>query len=438
MHGIVARGIRHLVLAGFISVAILASLSRADAASLNVSWTAPTTNADGTPLKDLAGYRLYLGTQTPACPSASFHSVSSTTAAPAANQQVSQRLTGLSVNTTYVGRVTAVDTSGNESACSGSASGVAKADFNVTPTTTVSFGSAATGTTVDRTFTVQNTSTVTVSGSASVAAPFAIASGGSFSLAPNGTQSVVVRFQPTAAGSFAGNVTFTANGDALSRGVSASATGTGGSSTGSAPPPTQSGTLQVSITQPTPGATVKGTAWVVLWVAGTTGSSNVFTLSANGAVVGSQTTSARGPVTIPWTPTTNGSNTLTASVRDAGGHTGTISMQVSVTGASGVAAPPPPPAGDTLKVYVTQPTSGATVRGTTWVVVWVDGTTGSSNTYTLSVDGGTVGTEVTGSKGPVSIPWVTSIANGTHTVTAMVRDSAGHTGRISVPVTVRN
>ena len=28
-----------------------------------LSWTAPTTNEDGTPLNDLAGYRLYYGTQ---------------------------------------------------------------------------------------------------------------------------------------------------------------------------------------------------------------------------------------------------------------------------------------------------------------------------------------------------------------------------------------
>lgn len=31
--------------------------------TLMLSWTAPTTNEDGTPLEDLAGYRLYYGTQ---------------------------------------------------------------------------------------------------------------------------------------------------------------------------------------------------------------------------------------------------------------------------------------------------------------------------------------------------------------------------------------
>lgn len=30
--------------------------------SIFVRWTAPTTNADGSPIKDLAGYRVYYGT----------------------------------------------------------------------------------------------------------------------------------------------------------------------------------------------------------------------------------------------------------------------------------------------------------------------------------------------------------------------------------------
>ena len=31
--------------------------------TLMLSWTAPTTNEDGTPLEDLAGYRLHYGTE---------------------------------------------------------------------------------------------------------------------------------------------------------------------------------------------------------------------------------------------------------------------------------------------------------------------------------------------------------------------------------------
>jgi hypothetical protein len=126
-------------------------------------------------------------------------------------------------------------------------------------------------------------------------------------------------------------------------------------------------------------------------------------------------------------------------------------MSVTVAGASGGAvtpapspAPPPPPpppsgptANDTLKVFITQPTGGATVGGTAWVVMWVEGTTGSSNAFTLSVDGAVVGSQTTAARGPVVIPWPTT-SNGTHTLTATVRDAAGRTGRTSMPVTVRN
>ncbi len=438
MHGIFTGGLRCLAVLGLIVSITLGAPPTTDAATINVSWTAPTTNVDGTPLRDLAGYHLYVDTQAPSCPSTDFVDVSSPTAAPASGQQVSEQLTGLDANTTYFARVTAVDDSGNESPCSGVTSGMARADFSVTPTTTVSFGTVATGATVDRTLTVQNTSPSTLSGSVSVGAPFRIVAGGSFSLAPNATQSVTVRFAPTTAGSFAGNVNVTAAGDTVSRGVNGAASG-GASSPPSTFPPPSGGPLEVFITSPLAGETVSDTEWVILWVEGTRGSSNTFTLSANGAVVGSLTTWSQGPVTIPWTPSANGTNTLTASVRDAAGQTGAVSLQVNVVGASGgPVSPPPPPANDTLTVSITQPDQGQIVAGTAWIVLWVDGATGSSNNFTLSVDGGVIRSETTGAQGPVVIPWDTSIANGSHTLTAVVRDAAGHTGRTSIAVVVRN
>ena len=423
-----------MVLVALLSGIVLGELARADAASVSISWTAPTTNADGTALRDLGGYRLYLGTSTPACPSGSFHSLSSPTTAPAAGQQINNRLTGLVANTTYFARVTAVDQSGNESACSGTASGVANADINVTPTTSVSFGTVAAGGSVDRTFTVQNTSGASLSGSVSVGAPFRIVSGGSFTLAAAATQNVVVRFQPTTGGSFAGNVNVTAAGDTLSRGVSGTATGAVSSPV--SPPP--SGSLKVAMTAPKAGATVSGTAWAVLWVEGTSGSANVFTLSAAGKVVGSQTTSSRGPVTIPWTPTVNGSTTLAASVRDAAGHTGSATIQVNVQGASGVVTPPPPsspPPSGTLRVAITDPKWDALVRRGAGVTLWVEGTSGSANSFNLIANGKFVGGLITSSRGPVTIPW-TATTNGTNTLTAWVKDAAGRTGSTSIQVWV--
>jgi hypothetical protein len=194
-----------------------------------LSWDAPTTNADGSRLTDLAGYQVYLGQTTPACPGTPFQTVPSPTTTPGAGQSVSHRVSGLSAGISYVVRVTAVDTSGNESACSNSSSGVAQPDFTVTPTGNTSFGSVTIGGSVDRTFTVQNTATVTLSGIATAGAPFSVMSGAAFSLGPNATHSVTVRFRPAAVGSFASNVNFTAGGDTLSRGVSGS--GTTGSTT---------------------------------------------------------------------------------------------------------------------------------------------------------------------------------------------------------------
>ena len=175
---------------------------------------------------DLASYRIYLATSTPPCPSASFFTVASPTRAPASGQTLSRLVTALTAGTTYFARVTAVDTSGNESACSGAGSGVAHPDFSVTPSTT-SFGSVPIGNTLDRTFTVQNTSTMTLSGAASVGAPYSTPSGGSFSLAPGASQTVTVRFRPTTKATFVGNVNFTAGVDAVSRGVSGSGTARG-------------------------------------------------------------------------------------------------------------------------------------------------------------------------------------------------------------------
>ena len=102
-----------------------------------------------------------------------------------------------------------------------------------------------------------------------------------------------------------------------------------------------------------------------------------------------------------------------------------------------VTPPPPPPS--TLKVFITQPRNNDTVSGTAWVVMWVEGTSGSSNVFTLSADGKQVGTQTTSSRGPVTLPWDTrSVINGTHTLTPTVRDAQGNTGTASITVIVRN
>lgn len=72
--------------------------------SARLSWSAPTTNVDGTPLTDLAGYRIYYGR------SSGSYSSSITISNPAATTYTIQGLTA----GTYYAVVRAFDSSNNE------------------------------------------------------------------------------------------------------------------------------------------------------------------------------------------------------------------------------------------------------------------------------------------------------------------------------------
>src|SRR5215510_11254741 len=174
---------------------ILFSSNPASAGVLDATWTAPTTNTDGSQLTDLSFYRVYYGTSATPCPSGTFVTIPSSSPTPPAGQTVGTRLTGLINNTVYNVSVVAVDSAGNASTCSAVASATANPDFTVTPTTTVAFGNVNIGSFAEQTFTVQS-NRAGVTGTASVAAPFTIASGSPFNLA-TGAATVTVRFTPT-------------------------------------------------------------------------------------------------------------------------------------------------------------------------------------------------------------------------------------------------
>ena len=252
---------------------------------------------------------------------------------------------------------------------------------------------------------------------------------------------------PTSGNTASWNTTGVADGSHTLRATVKDAAGTTATTTTSvivanqsAPPPPATGTLQVSITQPAPGATVSGTQWVTLWVDGASGTSNVYTISSGGQVMDTVTNSSRGPVTLAWETgrVGDGAQTLTASVKDATGNTGATTISVTVKNGT-TTPPPPPPSSGALQLHLTQPPAGATVRGTVWVTLWLDGASPGTNTYTLTVNGTVVATQATSSTGPVSLPWVTSAAdNGPRTISAGVRDASGKTGTSAVSVTVGN
>jgi hypothetical protein len=77
------------------------------------------------------------------------------------------------------------------------------------------FGAMVLNSTTDLTFGVTNAGGGTLTGSASVPAPFSILSGGTYSLAANAWQAVVVRYSPTSVGTNSANVTFTGGGGAV-------------------------------------------------------------------------------------------------------------------------------------------------------------------------------------------------------------------------------
>jgi len=150
------------------------------AGTLGLAWNAPTTNANGSALTDLSGYRVYTGTSSSvACPGSSYQPVPSPTSDPATGAIISYSVPGLTTGTTYFVQVTAVDTSGNESACSNQATGVAKADGPPTGSLTINGGAAYSAWTAV-TLTLTATDTVGVTGyyvSSSATPPAATATG---------------------------------------------------------------------------------------------------------------------------------------------------------------------------------------------------------------------------------------------------------------------
>ncbi|MFB3855660.1 MAG: CFI-box-CTERM domain-containing protein [Vicinamibacterales bacterium] len=101
--------------------ALFAPRATASAARLSITWEAPTTREDGTPLDDLTGYRLYYGASSTG---ASSPPCNVATLDVDGADRTGYELEGLDAGARYYLQVTARDASGEESACSNEASGV--------------------------------------------------------------------------------------------------------------------------------------------------------------------------------------------------------------------------------------------------------------------------------------------------------------------------
>ena len=199
---------------------------------------------------------------------------------------------------------------------SGSAVGGSPA-IAVTPASQ-NFGSVLVGSSSNLSFTVQNTGTATLSGSASVGPPFSIISGATYSLGAGQSQTVTVQYSPAATGANTQTVTFTG-----AAGATAAVTGSGYTAAGPAitvSPGSQSfGSVLVG-TSATQNFTVKNTG------AGTlAGSASV--AAPFSVISGASYSLAAGQsqtVTVQFSPTVAGTSTQTVTFTGGAGATATV------------------------------------------------------------------------------------------------------------------
>jgi len=148
-----------------------------------------------------------------------------------ANQAVVVRFSPAS-EASFVGNVSFTSNAGDVSRGVTGVGTPSPPQISVTPTS-LNFGSVGVGNSADQTFTVQNTGGGTLTGSAATTAPFSVVSGSPLSIDAGASNFVVVRFSPTATGTFTRTVTFTSN--ALTSPISQGVTGTGAQITVTSP-----------------------------------------------------------------------------------------------------------------------------------------------------------------------------------------------------------
>jgi hypothetical protein len=169
----------------------------------------------------------------------------------------------------------------------------------------------------------------------------------------------------------------------------------------------------VSIPSPANGATVSAMVVVTASASSSIGVASV-QFQLDGANLGSAVTAA--PYTFSWdtTKTSNGAHALTAIAKDTAGSS-TTSAGITVT-VNNQTTPPP-------TVSITSPANGATVSATVVVTASASSSIGVASVQ-FQLDGANLGSAVTAA--PYTFSWdTTKTSNGTHTLTAIAKDTAG-------------
>ncbi len=393
------RNVSMVLLAAFLTAA---GAAPAIAASLTVEWDGNTTDSD------LAGYRVYMASN-----AAVFQLTPAAARAQATTRDVTTTSTvfsGLTAGTIYWFGVTAYDTSGNESGFSNIASGT-PAD---TSSPVVSIASPSGGATVSGSVTIAANATDDVGvagvrfrvdgadvGSEDTSNPWSV-SRDSTGVADGAHTLVAI------ARDAAGNTTTSPSIGVTVQNVDVT-------------PPS------VSITAPANGATVSGTISVTANAADDEAMAGV-QFRLDGVNLGPVDTAA--PYLVAWDTrtATDGAHALTALARDTSGNTW-LSTGVDVTVSNPDVTDP--------NVSISQPAAGATVAGSVNLRA-----TAADNQAVVGVqfrvDGAPVGSEDTSS--PWETTWdSTSVADGSHVVSAVARDAAGNTTTsVTVSITVNN
>jgi hypothetical protein len=187
----------------------------------------------------------------------------------------------------------------------------------------------------------------------------------------------------------------------------------------------------VSITNPTNGAAISGSTTITANASDDVGVAGVqFKLDGTNL----QAEDTTSPYSINWSSfgASNGTHTLTAVARDIAGNS-TTSSSVSITVTNTPDTTPP-------TVSITAPADGTTVSGASVTISANASDAGGSNVagVLFKVDGTNIQNEVTTS--PYSLTWNSnSVADGTHTLTAVARDGANNTTTsTTVNITVKN
>jgi hypothetical protein len=178
-----------------------------------------------------------------------------------------------------------------------------------------------------------------------------------------------------------------------------------------------------SVIAPAAGSAIRGSVAVIVVAADNVGVAGVqFLLDGN--PLGAEDTTA--PYSVSWNTAAagNGAHTLSAVARDAGGNTASAA---DVTVTIDNVAP---------TVTVTAPANNSLVRGSILVAADAADNVAVAGVQFL-LDGASLGSEVT--TAPYSVTWdSTAVASGSHTLTAVARDTAGNSATAAVGVTVDN